>query len=150
MNLYAKSLDWLHCVLKLGSFECTVSKIPLLDGGTTLSVPPLFYLREQLQLVCCWCGKNMLLGFWPKSNLCSLFILCFFSWLLSRWFSPKARSPDSPSTTFASQYIELDGLIPPSPSAGQLTEHKQWQAHLGICGTQPQGENWGEISCSSP
>lgn len=58
-------------------------------------------------------------------------------------------SPDSPSSTFAAQYIELDGLIPPSPSTGQLSEHKQWQAHLGIRGTQPQGENWGEISCSS-
>lgn len=123
------------------------------DRGISLSLY-FFSIREQLHLFCCWRGKNMLLGFGPKSNLCSLFILCFFPHLFEDDCPPRlilshTYSPDSPSSTIASQYIKLDGLITPSPSTGQLTEHKQWRPHLGMCGTQLQGENWGEISCSS-
>lgn len=86
----------------------------------------------------------MPVGLRPKSDLSSLFILCFSPYFFQDYSPPRLalshpNSPDSLSSTIASQYIKLDGLITPSPSTGQLTEHKQWQAHLGICGTQSPG-----------
>lgn len=98
--------------------------------------------------ICNWLGSK-------KQSALLIYSLFSFSFFFSRWFPPEAcsfsypHSPDSLSSTFASQYIKLDGLISRSPSTGKLTKHKHWLSHIGICGTQPQGENWGEISCSS-
>lgn len=148
-----ETLDQLHCVLDTTLFDHSVKKISLFNRGNTLS---LHYFTSGSS--CNWFVADVAkytTGVCAKKQSGLFIYSLFLSFLLSRWFSPKARSLfyplslDRPSLTFASQYIEFDGLIPPSPSMGQLTEHKQWQAHLGICGTRPQGENWGEISCSS-
>lgn len=106
-----------------------VNKISVFDRGILLS---LDFFPSGSSCICFVAdvAKNMLLGFGPKSNLCSLFILCFFPHLFEDDCPPRlilshTYSPDSPSSTIASQYIKLDGLITPSPSTGQLTEHKQ-------------------------
>lgn len=85
--------------------------------------------------------------YWGSSQkaICALYLF-FVSFLTSlKMIVPRRAvlsytySPDNPSPATASQYIRVDGLITPSLSTGQLTKHKQWRTHLGICGTPPRG-----------
>lgn len=97
--------------------------------GTTLSFLLLPQGAAAVRLLLMW--QKYAIGSDPKSNLRSLFILCFLFHSSFQDDSPPEacsfsypHSPDSLSSTFASQYIKLDGLISRSPSTGKLTEHK--------------------------
>lgn len=97
--------------------------------------------------------QNHAIGGLGQKTICTLYLFFVSFPIYFMTFTPRLTFSCPHSSfvhlTVASQYIRPDGLITPSPSMGQLTERKQWWPCSGICGTQPQEEGRGEISCAA-